>query len=83
MSVAPLPLNVTLMLEPLLPKSPPVWPMRLSRIAVVVVVSADSYARRQKLARERLRQAMQQAGHHATVAGMTESALTELLADES
>ena len=49
----------------------------------VVVVSADSYARRQKLARERLRQAMQQAGHHATVAGMTESALTELLADES
>jgi hypothetical protein len=49
----------------------------------VVVVSADSYSRRQRLARDRLRSALQQAGDHATALGMTEDTLTELLSDES
>jgi hypothetical protein len=49
----------------------------------VVVVSADSYVRRQRLARDRLRYALQQAGDHATAVGMSEDTLTELLSDES
>jgi hypothetical protein len=49
----------------------------------VVVVSADSYARRQRLARDRLRHALKQAGDHATAIGMSEDTLTDLLSDES
>jgi prevent-host-death family protein len=49
----------------------------------VVRISAESYARRQKMARERLRQAMGRAGEHATARGMTEDVLDQLLADES
>ncbi len=48
----------------------------------VVVISAESYARRQRIARERMRQAMQRAGEYATVHGMNEDAL-KMLADES
>lgn len=49
----------------------------------VVVVSADSYARRQRVARERLLKAMQRASDHATTQGMDEATLNRLLADES
>lgn len=49
----------------------------------VVVISAESYARRQRLARERLRGALQRAGEHAVQQGLTEEALQQLLADES
>ncbi len=49
----------------------------------VVVISAESYARRQRMARDRLRQAMQRAGEHAAAQGMNEDALGKLLADES
>lgn len=49
----------------------------------VVMISAESYARRQRMARERLRQAMQRAGEHAAAHGMNETVLDQLLADES
>lgn len=49
----------------------------------VVIISAESYARRQRVARERLRQAMQRAGEYAAAHGMTEDALDTMLADES
>ena len=49
----------------------------------VVVISAESYARRQRVARERLRQAMRRAGEHATAQGMDKDTLERLLADES
>jgi len=49
----------------------------------VVMISAESYARRQRMARERLRQAMQRAGEHATAQGMNDDELDRLLADES
>ena len=49
----------------------------------VVMISAESYARRQRVARERLRQAMQRAGEYAAAHGMTEDALATMLADES
>jgi len=49
----------------------------------VVVISAESYARRQRMALERLRHAMQLAGEHAAAQGMNEDALDQLLADES
>lgn len=49
----------------------------------VVMISAESYARRQRVARERLRQAMQRAGEYAAAHGMTEDALDTMLADES
>ena len=49
----------------------------------VVMISAESYARRQRVARERLRQAMQRAGEYASAHGMTEVALDTMLADES
>ncbi len=49
----------------------------------VVMISAESYARRQRMARERLRQAMQRAGEHAAVQGMHENLLEQLLSDES
>jgi prevent-host-death family protein len=49
----------------------------------VVVISAESYARRQRMARERLRLAMRQAGEYATAHGMNEEVLDQLLADES
>jgi prevent-host-death family protein len=49
----------------------------------VVVISAESYARRQRMARERLRLAMRQAGEYATAQGMSEEVLGQLLADES
>lgn len=49
----------------------------------VVMISAESYARRQRMARERLRQAMQRASEHAAARGMNEDVLDQLLADES
>jgi hypothetical protein len=49
----------------------------------VVVISAESYARRQRMARERLRQSLQRAGDHAASQGMNEDVLGQLLADES
>lgn len=49
----------------------------------VVVISAESYARRQKIAAERMRQAMQRAGDFAAAQGMNEETLDQLLADES
>lgn len=49
----------------------------------VVVISAESYARRQKIAAERMREAMQRAGEYAVAHGMTEQTLDHLLADES
>ncbi len=49
----------------------------------VVVISAESYARQQGMARQRMRQAMQRAGEHAAAHGMNEDVLGELLADES
>ena len=49
----------------------------------VVMISAESYARRQRMARERLRQAMQRAGEHAAAQDMNEDVLEQLLADES
>lgn len=49
----------------------------------VVVISAESYARRQRMARERMRQALQRAGEHAVAQGMNEDVLDQLLADES
>lgn len=48
----------------------------------VVLISAESYARRQRMARERLRQAMQRAGEFAVAQGMGEDTLERLLADE-
>ncbi|MFO1466604.1 MAG: type II toxin-antitoxin system Phd/YefM family antitoxin [Steroidobacteraceae bacterium] len=49
----------------------------------VVVISAESYARRQRMSRERLRLAMRRAGEHAVVQGMNDDVLEQLLADES
>ena len=49
----------------------------------VVVISAESYARRQRMARERLRLAMRRAGEYATAQGMSEEVLDQLLSDES
>jgi prevent-host-death family protein len=49
----------------------------------VVMISAESYARRQRMARVRLRNAMQHAGEHAAAQGMNEGVLDQLLADES
>jgi len=49
----------------------------------VVVISAESYARRQRMARERLRGAMQRAGEYAVARGMDDAELERLLADES
>ena len=49
----------------------------------VVVLSAESYARRQKMAAERMREAMQPAGDFAAARGMNEETLDQLLADES
>jgi hypothetical protein len=47
------------------------------------MISAESYQRRQRMARERLRQSLQRAGAHAESQGMNESVLDQLLADES
>ncbi len=49
----------------------------------VVMISAESFARRQRLARDRLHKTLNRAGEHATAQGMTEEALNQLLADES
>lgn len=49
----------------------------------VVIVSAASYERRRRIARERLLAAMQRAGAHAAAQGMNEDVLNPLLADES
>ncbi len=49
----------------------------------VVMISAESYARGQRMARERLRQAMLRAGEHATRQGMNNGVVDELLVDES
>ena len=49
----------------------------------VVMISAESYARRQRMARDRLRQAMERAGEHAAAQGMNEDLLDQLLEYES
>ena len=49
----------------------------------VVVISAESYQRRQRMARERLRQSLQRAGRYAQSQGLNDSALDQLLVDES
>jgi prevent-host-death family protein len=49
----------------------------------VVVMSAQSFALRQRLARDRLQAAMSRAGELAAAQGMSEQALDHLLADES
>jgi prevent-host-death family protein len=49
----------------------------------VVMISAESYARRRRIACERMRQAMQRAGEYAAAHGMNEDALDKMLADES
>jgi prevent-host-death family protein len=49
----------------------------------VVMISAESYERRQRMARERLRQSLQRAGEHAASQGLNEDKLEQLLADES
>jgi prevent-host-death family protein len=49
----------------------------------VVMISAESYARRQRMARERLCQAMQRSGEHAAAQGMSNEVLDQLLADGS
>jgi prevent-host-death family protein len=49
----------------------------------VVMLSAESYDRRQRMARERMRQAMQRAGEYAAAHDMNEKVLDQLLADES
>jgi prevent-host-death family protein len=49
----------------------------------VVVISAESYQRRQRMARERLRQSLQRAGQYAKAQGLNDSALDQLLVDES
>jgi prevent-host-death family protein len=49
----------------------------------VVIISAESYDRRQRVARERLKQSLRAAGEYAGDQGMTENLLAALLADES
>jgi antitoxin Phd len=49
----------------------------------VIVLSADSYERRRRIARDRVRQAMDRAGAYAEAQGLTEEKLTNLLADDS
>lgn len=49
----------------------------------VIVVSADAYERRRRMARERLRQAMDHASASAKHSGMTDAKLAKLLADDS
>ncbi|MEY4760527.1 MAG: hypothetical protein RLZZ200_383 [Pseudomonadota bacterium] len=49
----------------------------------VVVISAESHARSQRMARERLQQALQKAGAEALDKGMNDDVLQSLLADES
>ncbi|MEN9789345.1 MAG: hypothetical protein RLZZ473_1409 [Pseudomonadota bacterium] len=49
----------------------------------VVVISAESYQRRQRMARERLRESLQRAGQYAKAQGLNDSALDQLLVDES
>jgi len=49
----------------------------------VVMISAESFARRQRLARDRLQMAMKLASERAAAQGITEEALNQLLADES
>jgi len=49
----------------------------------VVMISVESYARRQRMARERLRHAMRRAGEHAAAQGMNDDVLDHLLADEN
>ena len=49
----------------------------------VVIMSADSFARRQRLARDRLQMAIKRSGANAAAQGISEEALNQLLADES
>ena len=49
----------------------------------VVIMSADSFARRQRLARDRLQMAINRSGANAAAQGISEEALNQLLADES
>jgi hypothetical protein len=49
----------------------------------VVMVSADSYARRQRMARERLLHTLDRAGEYAVAQGLNDEVLATLLADES
>jgi len=49
----------------------------------VIVVSADAYERRRRMARERLRQAMDRASASAKQRSLTGAKLAKLLADDS
>jgi len=49
----------------------------------VVLVSADSYARRQRMAREWLLHTLDRAGEYAVAQGLNDEVLATLLADES
>jgi prevent-host-death family protein len=49
----------------------------------VVIISAESYQRRQRMARDRLRQAMNRASELAAAKGLNEAELDRLLSDES
>lgn len=49
----------------------------------VIVVSADAYERRRRLARERLTQTIDRSSAHAKARGLTAEKLKNLLADES
>ena len=48
----------------------------------VVMMSAESYARRQRMARIRLRQALARAGEQACERGLTDDALAQLFIDK-
>jgi len=50
---------------------------------LVVIVSADSYARRQRMARERLIHTLDRSGEYAVAQGLNDEVLAMLLADES
>lgn len=49
----------------------------------VVVISAENFARRQRMARESLGQAIGRAGERAVAEGMSDEVLDQLLSDES
>jgi prevent-host-death family protein len=49
----------------------------------VIVLSAEAYERRRRLARERVLQAMDRSAAYAREQGLTEQKLADLLADDS
>ena len=60
----------------------PIGVMRRGRL-VGVMVSAEDYEQMRKFYANRLLQTLRKAGEEATVKGLTEEKLAELLADES